>query len=139
MKALVGRMGFLFLSALIAVVATAPLVAADDIGMFRLASSVRVGDATLIPGTYVFRATLLSDRSVIVILDENQTQVMASTLVLRTPLALSEIKSVGELVYDSAVRSFSHGYWQYNFFPKETAGRIASGPRVVATEIALAR
>jgi hypothetical protein len=139
MRALLGRAGFLFLTALIAVVATAPLVAADDIGMFRLASSVRVGDATLIPGTYVFRATLLSDRSVVLVMDEAQTEVLASVIALRTALGMSEIKSAGELVYDSSVRSFVHGYWQYNFPQKGKAALIASQPRVVATEIALAR
>lgn len=139
MRALFGRCGFVAFLALITVLSAVPVAAADDIGMFRLASSVRVGNATLMPGTYVFRATLLADRSVILVLDETQTQVVASALALRDAVGVSEIKPVGELVYDSAVRSFTHGYWQYNFIQKGKADLVASRPRAVATELALVR
>lgn len=139
MRANFARAGLVLLIALTGILPARPAVA-DEIAAFSVSHDVQIGDATLAPGTYVFCFTAsTSYPGVVLVYDRTMTHVLAATIVQREALEARAYNPVGELAYDTSVRTIRHEYWRYNFRPMKRPVVLASRPVAVAAEIAAVR
>jgi hypothetical protein len=125
----------LFSLAVLGMLAAAP-AAADDVGIFRLDQPVQVGNVTLPPSVYVFRA---SDRGIVSVFDQERTEFVAVTLAHRQSLDGAKLGAPATLSHDWAVRTLTLGDGRYCLYPGKAPETLASRPSVTTTVIALAR
>jgi hypothetical protein len=124
-----------FSLAVLGMLAAAP-AAADDVGIFRLDQPVQVGNVTLPPSVYVFRA---SNHGIVSVFDQEKTEYVAVTFAYRQPLNGAKLDAPATLSHDWAVRTLTVGERRYRLIPGKAPETMASLPNVTTTLIALAR